>query len=223
MQQRKSKIILIYFLLLIIVSSISNYSINKLKLTKIKNIQISGLEQKDNEIIINKLKYLNSKNIFYISRDKVVKLLDSNSLIESYQVTKIYPSTIIINIKKTKFLAKINYGGKTFLIGSNGKLIPGEKVNNDIPYVFGKPRIEDFLKLKKILDKSKFSYNDIEKLYFYPSKRWDLKLKKNILLKLPNDYTKEILDNLYEFLKKNKVKNFTVIDSRIKNQIILNE
>ena len=223
MQQRKSKIILIYFLLLIIVSSISNYSINKLKLTKIKNIQISGLEQKDNEIIINKLKYLNSKNIFYISRDKVVKLLDSNSLIESYQVTKIYPSTIIINIKKTKFLAKINYGGKTFLIGSNGKLIPGEKVNNEIPYVFGKPRIEDFLKLKKILDKSKFSYNDIEKLYFYPSKRWDLKLKKNILLKLPNDYTKEILDNLYEFLKKNKVKNLTVIDSRIKNQIILNE
>ena len=79
------------------------------------------------------------------------------------------------------------------------------------------------MKLKKILDKSKFSYNDIEKLYFYPSKRWDLKLKKNILLKLPNDYTKEILDNLYEFLKKNKVKNFTVIDSRIKNQIILNE
>ena len=78
MQQRKSKIILIYFLLLIIVSSISNYSINKLKLTKIKNIQISGLEQKDNEIIINKLKYLNSKNIFYISRVKVVKLLDSN-------------------------------------------------------------------------------------------------------------------------------------------------
>ena len=223
MQQRKSKIILIYFLLLIIVSSISNYSINKLKLTKIKNIQISGLEQKDNEIIINKLKYLNSNNIFYISRDKVVKLLDSNSLIESYQVTKIYPSTIIINIKKTKFLAKINYGGKTFLIGSNGKLIPGEKVNNEIPYVFGKPRIEDFLKLKKILDKSKFSYNDIEKLYFYPSKRWDLKLKKNILLKLPNDYTKEILDNLYEFLKKNKVKNLTVIDSRIKNQIILNE
>ena len=189
MHRKKSKTIFIYIFLLIVVSSISNDSINSLKLIKIKNIKISGLEQKDNKFILDKK----------------------------------YPSTININIEKTNFLAKINNNGKIFLIGSNGKLISAQKNYNDLPFIFGKPKIEEFLKFKQILDNSNFSYNQIESLYFYPSKRWDLKFKENILLKLPNNFSFELLNNLYEFLENYTVKNFTIIDSRIKNQIILNE
>ena len=223
MHQRKSKIILIYCFLLIFSSSISNNSFNILELIKIQNIKISGLDQKDNQIILNKLKYLNLENIFYINKHEIEKLLNSNSLIESYKVTKEYPSTINIDIKKTSFLAKMNNNGKIFLIGSNGKLTLEEKSYNDLPFIFGKPNIEDFLKLKKILEKSKFSYNQIESFYFYPSKRWDIKLKKNILLKLPVNFTNELLDSLYKFIEKYNLKNSTIIDARIKNQIILNE
>ena len=169
------------------------------------------------------MKYLNLENIFYINKYEIEKLLNSNSLIESYKVIKEYPSTINIDIKKTSFLAKVNNNGKIFLIGSNGKLTLEEKFNNDLPFIFGKPNIKDFLKLKKILEKSKFSYNQIESFYFYPSKRWDLKLKKNILLKLPVNFTNELLDSLYKFIEKYNLKNSTIIDARIKNQIILNE
>ncbi len=223
MHHRKSKIIFIYFFLLIIVSSINNNFINNLKLIKIKNIEILGLEKKDNKIILDKLKYINLENIFNIDKHEIVKLLNSNSLIESYEVIKKYPSTININIKKTNFLAKINDNGKIYLIGSNGKLTIAGKTHYNLPYIFGKPKIEEFLELKQILDKSKFSYSQIENLYYYPSKRWDLKFKENILLKLPKDFSNELLDNLYEFLERYNEKNFTVIDTRIKNQIILNE
>ncbi len=223
MHQRKSKIIFIYFFLLIILSSINNNFINNLKLTYIQNVKISGLEQKDNQIILDELKYLIFENIFFIDKHEIVKLLNSNSLIESYEIFKKYPSTIDINIKKTKFLAKINNNGKTFLIGSNGKLIHTTDSYNDLPFIFGTPKIDEFLKLKKIIDESKFSYNQIENLYFYPSKRWDLMLKKNVLLKLPDKFSNNTLDSLYDFLEKHNLKKFTVIDSRIKNQIILNE
>jgi len=223
MHQRKSKIILIYCFLLIIFSSISNNSLNISEIIKIKNIKISGLDQKDNQIILNKLKYLNLENIFNINKYEIEKLLNSNSLIENYNVFKEYPSTINIDIKKTSFLAKVNNNGKIFLIGSNGKLTLEEKTHNDLPFIFGKPNIKDFIEFKKILEKSKFSYNQIESFYFYPSKRWDLKLKENILLKLPVNFTNELLDNLYKFIEKYNLKNSTVIDARIKNQIILNE
>ena len=223
MHQRKSKIILIYCFLLIIFSSISNNALNILEIIKIQNIKISGLDQKDNQIILNKLRDLNLENIFNINKYEIEKLLNSNSLIESYKVFKEYPSTINIDIKKTSFLAKLNNNGKIFLIGSNGKLTLERKLHNDLPYIFGKPNIEDFLELKKILEKSKFSYNQIESFYFYPSQRWDLKLKENILLKLPNNFTNELLDNLYKFIEKYNLKNSTVIDARVKNQIILNE
>ena len=122
MHQRKSKKILVYFFLLIIVSSISNSSINEFKLNKTKNINISGLDQKNNQNLINEIKNLSLGSIFFINKNEIEKLINSNSLVEKYVVFKKYPSTINIEIKKTSFFGKLNKDGKTFLIGSNGKL-----------------------------------------------------------------------------------------------------
>ena len=58
---------------------------------------------------------------------------------------------------------------------------------------------------------------------FFPSKRWDIKLKNNILLKLPNSLTQEYLNNLYKFLEMHNGKNLTTVDARLENKIILNE
>ena len=223
MHQRKSKKIIIYFFLLIIVSSISNNSINNFNFSEIQNINISGLDKKDNQIVMNKVKNLNLGNIFFINKHEIVELFNSNSLIEKYEVFKKYPSTININIKKTNFIATISDNGKIFFIGSNGKLTLVEKSLNNLPHIFGKPNLEEFLTFKKIIDKSKLSYNQIENLYFFPSKRWDIRLKEDVLLKLPKKFSSETLDYLFEFLKNYRVKNFTIVDYRIKNQIILNE
>tara|TARA_Y100000996_G_scaffold375700_1_gene326629 strand:+ start:14 stop:685 length:672 start_codon:yes stop_codon:yes gene_type:complete len=223
MHQRKSKKILIYFFLLIIVSSIGNQSINNLKLNKIQNINIYGLEQINNHIILNKIENLGLENIFFIDKNEIEKIINSNSIIERYTVSKEYPSTININIVKTNFFAKINNNGKIYLIGSNGKLTLHESGYNELPYIFGKPNIKEFLKFKTIIDKSKFSYYQIKNIYFFPSKRWDLKLKDNILLKLPNNLTKENLNNLYEFLENYNGENLNIVDARLKNKIILNE
>ena len=121
MHQRKSKKVLVYFFLLIIFSSISNFSLNNFKLSKIQNINISGLEQKDNQILLNKINDLKIENIFFLDKKEIEKIINSNSIIEKYEVFKKYPSTINIKIEKTKFYARINNNGKTFLIGSNGK------------------------------------------------------------------------------------------------------
>ena len=80
----------------------------------------------------------------------------------------------------------------------------------------------NFLISKKKIDKSNLLYEQIEELYFFPSKRWDLKLNSNILLKLPNNFKQETLNNLNKFLKNYDGEKFT-LDARIENQIILNE
>ena len=223
MHQRKSKKVLIYFFLLLIFSSISNNSIYNLKLNKTQNINISGLNNRDNQDLFNEIKKINLENIFLINKSEIKRLVNSNSLIEEYEVFKKYPSTINIKLQKTNFYAKINSKGKTFLVGSNGKLTLNKSGYSDLPYIFGKPNIKEFLKLKKIIDDSKFSYKEIKNLYFFPSKRWDLKLKNNILLRLPNNITYKTLDYLYAFLENYKGERFNIVDARIKNQIILNE
>ena len=222
MHQRKSKKILIYFFLLIIVSTIGNNSINNLSFYKVQAINISGLDQKNNQILLNEIKNLKLENIFLINKNEIIKLINKNSLIEKYEVFKKYPYTINIRIEKTEFFAKINKNGKTYLIGSNGKLTFSDTDHKELPYVFGKPNINEFIKFKKIVDSSEFTYYQIKDLYYFPSKRWDLKLKNNILLKLPNNFSKETLDLLYKFLESYEGENFSIIDARISNQIILN-
>ena len=76
---------------------------------------------------------------------------------------------------------------------------------------------------KDIIDRSKFSYEQIKNLYFFPSKRWDLELKNNIIIKLPNKNILETLNYSYDFLENKKTLNIKIIDARIKKQIILNE
>tara|TARA_B100001109_G_C18718060_1_gene405742 strand:- start:114 stop:788 length:675 start_codon:yes stop_codon:yes gene_type:complete len=223
MHQRKSKKLIVYFFLLISISSINNISLNNIDFQKVQDIQISGLSETENKFILDQIENLNFKNIFLINKKEISNLIDSNSLIETFQIFKQYPSTIKIIIKKTLFLAKMNDKNEIFIIGSNGKLIPNNFHTDKLPFVFGKPKIEEFLKFKKILDQSKFSYDQIKSLYYFPSKRWDIKLKNNVLLKLSNNSTKASLDYASNFLENYNVGKFTIIDIRVNNQIILNE
>ena len=223
MHQRKGKKILIYFFLLFVVGSINNISLNNLKLTKINYININGLGENDNAILLQEIKNLNLYNIFLINKNEIINQINVNSLVENYNIFKRYPSSIDININKTKFLARINNNGKIFLVGSNGKLIENNFSSNQLPFIFGNPNIYKFLEFKKIIDQSKISYEEIKNLYFFSSERWDLELKNNIIIKLSKNYTKDSLNLALEFLYSDGFRDVTIIDARIKNQIILND
>ena len=221
MHQRKSKKILIYFFLLILVGSINNNSINNLKLEKVKNINIFGLEKKDQKIILYNLNNLDLKNIFFINKKKIQNIIDTNSLVEEYNVIKKYPHSININIKKTSFIAKINKNGKFYLIGTNGKLSDNNNSVIQLPYIFGNPKIKEVLALKKIIDQSNIDYSQIKSLYYFKSNRWDLKLTNSVVIKLPEKIKKETLDKISIFIKNIKLEDKEIVDARIKNQIII--
>ena len=223
MHQRKSKKILIYFFLLFLVGSINNIDINNLKFQSIKNITVNGLEIEENSIISKKIKDLNLDNIFLINKKNLSTLVASNNLVEKFFIFKRYPSTLNINIDKTNSLARISKNGKIYDLGSNGKLIENKHSNNQLPFIFGNPEITEFFNIKKIIDESQISFEEIESLYFFLSKRWDLKLRNNIIIKLPNDNIKEGLILVSKFLHNNKFKDIKIIDARINNQIILND
>ena len=92
-----------------------------------------------------------------------------------------------------------------------------------MPFIFGKPKVSEFLHLKKIIDDSKFSYDEIKNLYFFPSKRWDIELNNSIFLKLPQKDLKNTLNYIFNFLANNNLKDNTIIDARIENQIVIND
>jgi len=222
MQQRKSKKILKYFFLLLLVGSINNINLNGLKLHNIHNVNITGIDIEDKRNLLNKIDF-NLYNVFSINKDDLIKEMESNVLVENYFILKKYPSSLNINIEKTKFLAKINKNKQIFYLGSNGKFIKNDFSKKKLPFIFGNPDVIEFFNIKEIIDKSKISYKEIKNLYFFPSRRWDLELRDNTIIKLPNDNAHLALNLAIEFLYDRKFKDNKIIDARIENQIILND
>ena len=222
MHQRKSKKILIYFFLLCLLGSINNIDFNNLKLQNVIDIKVLGLENDNNLVLLKSIKNLKLDNIFFTDSKDLKNLINSNSLVENYKIIKRYPSSIDIKIEKTKFLARISNNKKIYFVGSNGKLTESNFYDNELPFIFGKPKIEEFINFKKIIDNSKLSYNDIKNFYFFSSKRWDLELKNNVIIKLSKNYIEDSLDLVAEFLNNQNFEDIKIIDTRIKDQIILN-
>ena len=221
MHQRTSKKIIIYFLLFISLCTVSNIELNNKNFFKIKKINIFGINNIEVSNVKNEINNLNLNNIISLNKNEISNVIDSYSIVENYKIFKKYPSTLNIEIIKTNFLAKINYDGKTYIVGSNGRLI-NEKFNNDhLPYIFGNPETKEFLKLKEKIDLSKFSYDQIKNFYFYPSKRWDLELKDGIRVKLSNLNIVKSLNQSFEFLNLKNLRDIKIIDLRVKNQIII--
>lgn len=222
MHQRKGKKVLIYFFLLLLVGSINNIELSKIKFQGIKDIKVLGLGNENNFKLSEEIKSLNKKNIFFIKDKEINEIINSNSAVEKYEVFIKYPSSLIINLEKTKLLAKIYNGEKIFFFGSNGKLLKSDTSNNQLPFIFGNPTIEEFIEFKKIIESSEFSYDRIKNFYFFNSKRWDLELKNDIIVKLPQKDVSSSLKLISEFLINKNIKDIKIIDARVKNQIILN-
>ncbi len=222
MHQRKSKKILLYLFLLIILGTINNHFLNKVGLPKLENIKVLGLNEDTNKKIINDLIYLKFQNLFFLKSSQIKKVIDTNTSVETYSVFKEFPSTIVIEIEETKILANLYKNGSKYFFGSNGKLIKTENKKNDKPYLFGNFKNEDFLKFKKIIDNSKLKYSDIKKIYFFDSKRWDIELRNGLLIKLPEKKLLESLNLSTELISSNNFQDIKIIDTRVNGQVILN-
>ena len=225
-QLKDKKIKLFFYLFLLMLLSTINMSLNKTQnysIMSIKKINVSGLSNLNNLKVEKSLSSLLLKNIFFIKKKNLAKILNKNNLIESSHIKKIYPDLLSVNINKADFLAIMNQGTNKFIIASNRKLISLNDVDflpQKLPFVFGKVSNEYFINLKKIIDDSKFDYKEIEAFYFHPSNRIDIKTKDGFLIKLPFKNLPEALRVANLIKKDDKFKNNKILDLRITNHII---
>ena len=223
MLQRKSKKILIYFFLFVSLGTLSHKDFYENDTIGLNKIVITGLDEKNNNDLVNRLDYIKLNNLFFLEKTKIIEIINTNSLIEKYSVFINYPSTLNIKIEKTKFVAKVNKDGKSFFLGSNGKLTRSFQIRNDLPSIYGDFNNENFFNLKKIIDESDISYEQIKNLFFFKTGRWDIETHEGLLIKLPKNRVEKSIKLLIDFLDQNKEKKLNLVDLRQYNQIVINE
>jgi cell division protein FtsQ len=217
---KKNKIILYLIFLLILSTTSGKFTkYHNGYYSKINQVNIDGLSKKDNSKIYNELDYLFYKNILLVEKKEIKKILGKYNIIEEYNIKKIYPSTININIKPTKFVARLSSNDQ--LVGANGKLIEDKENSEILPYIFGEFNSNNFLNFKKNILRSKFTFNRFKILYFFPSNRWDILTYDDVLIKLPKDNIFKSLNLAYKVINSNDFKNKNLIDLRINKHLVV--
>ena len=222
MLQQINKKIIFYISLVIILGTFNNKNLKNFDLPKINMVNIKGIEFSDNEYlkIMNLIKL---NNLLSIQKSQIKEILNSNNLIEEYEVFKKYPSSLEIKIEKTNFLASTNINGKNYLVGSNGKLINTKDYSQNLPFIFGNFETKNFLEFKNIILQTDFKYNNIKNFYYFPSGRWDIEMISGVLIKLPITGIKESLNLSIDLLEDKEFSNIKILDIRQKNQIVIND
>ncbi|MDB4820773.1 cell division protein FtsQ/DivIB [Candidatus Pelagibacter sp.] len=217
---KKNKII-IYLLFLFILSTTSAKFINDQNTisSSVSKINTTGLSERKNVEISNNLNNFLYESIFVISKDEIKKILEKHNIIQEFSIKKIYPSTLNIEIKPTKFIARVFNNGQ-YLVGANGKLIEDKNNNELLPYIFGEFNSLDFLSFKQNIEKSIFSFSNLKTLYFFPSGRWDILTNNDILIKLPQEDIVASLNLSKKLIDNDNFKDNKFLDLRVKNNLV---
>ena len=218
---KKNKVIM-YLIFLLILSTSSGKLLEKQKkyTLKINNIKVFGLTLAKNLEIQNDLNSILYQNIFFIEKEEIKNIIDKHNIIEEYNIKKIYPSSLKIVIKPTKFLAKIT-NVNNLIVGSNGKLISGEKSDKILPNIFGEFHSKEFLEFKNDIELSKFNFDELKTIYFFSSNRWDILTIDDVLIKLPENEVSESLNRAYKIIANIYFKDKNIIDLRVKGHLII--
>ncbi len=223
MPNQKSKKILIYFFIFLLIGSLNNKNFEFINFFKVNKIIVTGLNKESNYELYENLNFLRNNNLLFLSKNKIKDILSSNSLVEKYFIFKKYPSTLYIKVHQTKFLAKMIKNNENFYLGANGKLTKIIDPDIDLPIIFGDFSNQSFFELKKAIDQTNFEYGKIKKLFFFKSGRWDIETKKGLLIKLPKNEIQNSLKLAISFLSNSLKNDISTIDLRQRNQIIVNE
>ena len=155
---KKYKIVTYLIFLFILSTTTGKFTENQKSYSStINTINVTGLSNNDNLKISQKLNKLIYENILFIRKEKVERIINQYNIIEEYSIKKIYPSTINVNIKPTKFVARLSNNDQ--LIGTNGKLTRDKDNIEILPYIFGEFNSQAFLKFRKNITQSKFIFS----------------------------------------------------------------
>ena len=216
----------IYFFSFLFLSTLNNLSLNELNFFKIKTIEFFEEDLKTNTSVKNDLKkklmIFKNQNIFSINKDQIKSQILKNEWILKFSIQKKYPSKLMVNFQKAAPIAKIFINNQLFFVGSNFRLIKSNISYDNLPNIFGSPKMKDLNDLINKIRLSKIDYKIVSDFYYLKSGRWNLKTKNNIVIKLNKNKIIESLNLASRMLENTDIVIYNSIDFTVTNQIIVN-
>lgn len=189
-------------------------------------VNINGLNNINEDEILNLIKPYKDSSIFLIPIKKIAKKISQNNWVKSINIQSNYKDTIEINIDESKPIGIYTIGIQNILFSDDLKILENiannEKRFSALIKFEGKNSLHESIKLIDSFPDDFIQY--VDKAFLINQRRWDLELKNSILLKLPENNIKEALENykkIYINFSNEELIEIESIDLRMKKKIIL--
>ena len=231
-------IVILFFVFVVLFYELYQSNLLKKKLFNFIEIFSQNYEYSLTKVKINELQYIESseiekfftkyqgKSIFLIPIKEIAKKLHQNKWIIAVSIKSDYKSTISIVIKETNPIGIFYNGENYFLFDNNLEIIDFVSSKTHLYSELIKLKGNNSLSNANLLFKSipSFFKNEIEEAIFINNRRWDVKLKNGIKLKLRENKVLESFDNydkIYMNLSSQEFQEIDLIDLRLAKKAIL--
>ena len=140
---------------------------------------------------------------------------------------KVYPSTLVLDIIENDPYAILRDKGKYYLVDIDGTIITEKNKDDELENFIIISGDESPLALKGLVKELNIHFSELisqlNKLDFIERRRWNITLKNNLLIKLPDSKIDIALENLKNLFVNEKVlqSNIIEIDLRIEGRASL--
>ena len=194
-----------------------NYNLKKIEVTGLINLN------KD-EILIFFNKFQNN-SIFLVPVKEISNEIKKNKWIKEVNIRNDYKNTLKVNIKEEIPMGIFESNNQRILFSNNLVVLEILDNNHDFKNLiifYGENSINNSKNLILKIDKD--IMRSIKTATFIENRRWNIKLKNMIVLKLPEVNIKKAIENykkIYSNLSNKDLKDIEIIDLRIPNQAII--
>ncbi len=194
-----------------------NYNLTKIEVTGLTNLN------KD-EILIFFNKFKNN-SIFLVPVKEISNEIKKNKWIKEVNIRNDYKNTLKVNIKEEIPIGIYENNNQEILFSNSLSILEILGKNHNYKNLISFYGENSIINSKYLISKID---QDIKKMIqsaiFIENRRWNIRLKNKIILKLPEKNLEEAINNykkIYSNLSNKDLKDIKIIDLRIPNQAII--
>ena len=214
-------ILLIFFFIVLSTYNFNDQKPNFSIIFPIKEIITEDAYIFDLTTLKSELEFLKNTSLFFLKEKEIIKVIKKYDFISSVQLKKKYPNTLKILISENIPVATEIDGKKRYYLTKEGIKINYTDLVffESLPIIFGDHK--NFSIFFNILEKNNFKIKKIKAFYYFDAGRWDITLKDERTIKLPQTNYENILKEVDTILDDSSFSKYKIFDYRIKNQLIL--
>jgi cell division protein FtsQ len=173
----------------------------------LQNVRLVGVSDVARDDIKKALTFERGQPLALMDLEKIRNQVEAVGWVKSASIRRQFPDKLIIEVVERPRMAVWQYQKKTYVIDDQGMVIPNANfaLFQEIPLIMGEGANEQAAAILSLMTSRPELMSRIEALVRVDTRRWDIRLRNNTLIKLPALDQEEALNRLDTLIVQDRI------------------